>query len=194
MKQAKIYSLLLGGLSRAADFPGLERQVVPSPEDIEVAAQTILRISIKIGGGDRDTSVSLGLGDSADQEWPAPRRYSVEVLDIIPPAELYAGLVQALLDVAPLPSGIISDWTVRIALEDEKGERVADRLWLIPRGGGRRRFLSPSGMGGIALGGLAGAALGGPIGLVVGAALGGAAGEALERQFPSAPAPKPRRA
>jgi hypothetical protein len=47
------------------------------------------------------------------------------------------------------------------------------------------RVLSPSGMGGIALGTVAGAALGGPVGALVGAALGVAAGEALEYQFPS---------
>ena len=192
MGDVKRYSLLLGGLSRAADMPGLERQIVPSPSDVEVAAQAVLHAPITVTGGQRDPSVSLGLGSDPNQSWSAPRRYLIEAPSELSPSELYAGLVLAMLDVAPLPSGIVSNWTVRVALENDSGEWIADRTFEIPRGGGRRRFLSPSGIGGIALGALVGAWLGGPVGLAIGAPLGAAGGEALERLFPSTPAPKPR--
>ena len=192
MAETKRYSLLLGGLSRAADMPGLEHQVGPRPSEIQVAAQNVLHAPITVTGGARDPSISLGLGTGNDQDWPTPRRYLIEAPAELSPSELYAGLVLAMLDVAPLPSGIVSNWTVRIALENDFGERIGDRTFEIPRGGGRRRFLSPSGMGGIALGALVGAWLGGPVGLVIGAPLGAAGGEALERLFPSTPAPKPR--
>ena len=194
MPETSKYSLLLGGLSSAADAQDPGERVVPESADIEIAIQNVLRAPITVTGGHRDPSVSLGLGGDADQEWTIPRRYAIKAPPEIPTSELYAGLVHALLDVAPLPSGIVSNWTVRIALEDNTGKRVGNGTFEIPRGGGRRRFLSPSGMGGIALGALAGAALGGPVGVIIGAAIGGAAGEALERQFPSTPTPKPRRA
>lgn len=192
MPETSKYSLLLGGLLHAADGHGAGEPVVPVAAEIQEAAQNVLRSPISVTGGMRDPSVSLDLGGDADQDGTTPRRYFVEVPSEVPPAEVYAGLVQALLDVAPLPPGIVSNWTVRIALEDESGQRIASRLWEIPRGGGRRRFLSPSGIGGIALGALVGAWLGGPVGLVIGAPLGAAGGEALERLFPSTPAPNPR--
>jgi hypothetical protein len=194
MPETKTYSLLLGGLLRASDMPGLERQVVPHASDVEAAAGAVLGESLRIIGGDRDPSTDFGLGGPPHQKWPAPRRYGIEASSDIPTSQLYAGLVAAILDVAPLPSGFMSNCTVRIALEDDAGRRIGDGTYEIPQGGGRRRLLSPSGMGGIALGALAGAALGGPVGVVIGAAIGGAAGEVLERQFPSVPDRKPRQA
>lgn len=194
MPDTKKFTMLLGGLLRASDMPGLEQQVVPRAVDVEAAARVVLGDSLVVTGGNRDTSTDFGLGGPPHQRWPAPRRYYIESPSTVPEAQLYAGLVAAILDVAPLPSGFLSNCTVRIALDDDDGKRLADGRYDIPHGGGRRRFLSPTGMGGIALGGLAGAALGGPLGVVIGAALGGAAGEALERQFPSSPATKPRQA
>lgn len=181
------WSLLIGGLSRAADMPRLAHQVVPSAEEINAAAQRIVGPCVMVTGGDPDPMVRLGLSNDPTHNWPHPRRYVVSADTTFEVPRLYEILVTAVLDVAPLPSGIVTQWTVRIALEDEHGVRVADQPFEIPRGGGRRRLLSSSGMSGIALGGLAGAAFGGPIGAILGMVVGGAAGEALERQFPTSP-------
>src|SRR5438067_1391810 len=115
MSGTKMYSLLLGGLSRASDMPRLEQRVVPSPSDVEAAARTVLGEPVTVTGGQRDPSIRLGLVDD-DQDWPTARRYVVEVPSDVLPSRLYAGLVHAMLDVAPLPPGITSEWTVRIAL------------------------------------------------------------------------------
>jgi len=181
------WSFLIGGLSRAADMPGLAHRVVPSADEMCTAAQRILGPKVVITGGDSDQSVRLGLGGDATQQWPHPRRYEILADPDLTAERLYSVLVTTFLDVAPLPSGIVSNWTVRLVLEDEDGDRVADGNFQIPQGGGRRQLLSAAGMSGIALGGLAGAAFAGPVGAIVGMVVGGAAGEALERQFPSEP-------
>jgi hypothetical protein len=183
----KQWSLLIGGLSRAADMPGLAHQVVPTADEICTAAQRLLGPKVIVTGGEADRSVRLGLSNDTTYEWPHPRRYDVMADPEVAVEQLYDVLVTAVLDVAPLPSGIVSNWTVRLVLEDEYGMRVADRIVEIPQGGGRRRLLSASGMSGIALGGLAGAAVAGPVGAIVGMVVGGAAGEVLEHQFPSEP-------
>ena len=179
------WSLLIGGLLRAADMPGLDRQVVPRADEISAAAQVVLGPHVAVTEGHADKSVSLGLDDDPNYKWTSPRRYRITAPAEIPASNLYTGLVAAVLDVAPLPSGIISDWTIRIVLEDEHGMRVADKMYEIQQGGGRRRLLSLAGMSGAIFGGATGAFIGGPVGAVVGLVAGGAVGEVIERQFPS---------
>jgi hypothetical protein len=191
MSEVRQWSLLIGGLLRAADMPQLERQVVPRAEEIGAAVQVVLGPLVVVTGGAPDPSVALGLGGDPEYEWPAPRRYRVVAPSDILAQDLYRGLVTAVLDVAPLPPGVMSNWTVRIALDDNAGERVADRTFEIPQGGGRRSLLlRRNTLSGALGGGLIGAGFG-PIGAAGGMIIGGAAGYLLERRLQEATA-KPR--
>jgi hypothetical protein len=184
MSETRSWSLLIGGLSRAADMPGLAHQVVPRAVDIEQSVVALSGVQLTVRGGLADPTAQLGLGAESKQRMTTPRQYSIETSADLTALQVLDALTRAVQHVTPLPSGIVSDWTLIVALDDSAGRRIGSRTVHIPRGGGRG-ILSPSGMGGIALGGLAGAAVGGPVGAVIGAAIGGAAGEALERQFPS---------
>jgi hypothetical protein len=186
MSGTRQWSLLIGGLLRAADMPQLESQVVPRAEEINAAVQVILNPQVIVIGGDPDASVTLGLGGNADYEWPTPRRYLVVAPHDISASQLYEGLVTAVLDVAPLPSGIKSNWTVRIAMDDHAGARVADRTFEIPQGGGRRSLLlRRTTLSGALGGGLLGSGFG-PIGAAGGMIIGGAAGYLMERRLQEA--------
>src|SRR4051794_21419832 len=123
MSEVRKYSLLIGGLLRAADMPGLEHRVVPRPSEIEHATAVILNAPIKVAGGQPDPETRLWFEGSDDQDVTAPRRYSVEIPAGVEEAELFSALVRAVLDVTPLPSGIVSDWSIIIALDDGAGKR-----------------------------------------------------------------------